>query len=146
MDFGCSATIFPTKWLNNLAGCFLTFPIFSYQSGLNRFRMACFVTFPNFSTKVVQFDSMANFGCFATFPIFSTEVVEIDSEWPILAVLRLFQYFSTKVVQFDSQWPILAKFCNFSNIFLPKWSKLIQNGQFWLFCNFSNIFLPKWSK
>ena len=34
-------------------------------------------------------------------------------------------------------------FCNFSNIFLPKWSELIQNGQFWPFCNFSNIFLMK---
>ena len=37
-------------------------------------------------------------------------------------------------------------FCNFSNIFLQKWSKLIWNGQCWLFCNFSNIFLQKWSK
>ena len=34
-------------------------------------------------------------------------------------------------------------FCNISNIFLPKWSKFILNGQFWLFCNFPNIFLIK---
>ena len=37
-------------------------------------------------------------------------------------------------------------FWNFCNIFLPKWSKLIWNGQFWQFWNFCNIFLPKWSK
>ena len=51
---------------------------------------------------------MANFGHFATFPIFSYQSVQIDSEWPILAILQLFQYFTTKVVQTDSEWPILA--------------------------------------
>ena len=46
-------------------------------------------------------------------------MVQIDSEWPILAVLQLFQYFLTKlvqifqyfltkVVQVDSEWSILA--------------------------------------
>ena len=37
---------------------------------------------------------MANFRHFATFPIFPTEVVQNNSEWPILAILQLFQYFS----------------------------------------------------
>ena len=49
-------------------------------------------------------------------------MIQIDTEWSILAVFQLFQYFPTKV------------------------SKTIQNGLFWLFCNFSNIFLLKLSK
>ena len=48
----------------------------------------------------------------------------------------------SKLIQNGQFWP----FCNFSNIFLLKCSEFIRNGQFWLFCNFSSIFLPKWSK
>ena len=33
-----------------------------------------------------------------------------------------------------------------SQVKVPGWMVLIQNGQFCPFCNFSNIFLPKWSK
>ena len=66
---------------------------------------------------------MANFGCFATLPVF-------DSEQLILPMLQLFQYFPTKVVPIDSEWPILAVL-QLVQYFLPKWSKLIQNGQFW---------------
>ena len=51
---------------------------------------------------------MANFGSFATFPIFPTKVVQLDSEWPILAVLQLFQYFPTKMVPTDSKTAKLA--------------------------------------
>ena len=89
---------------------------------------------------------MANFSHLATGPLGTNSRALIDSEWPILAVLQL------------------------SNIFLMKWSQLIENGQFlailqlfqyapteviqidlewpisWLFSNFSNIFLMKWSE
>ena len=34
-------------------------------------------------------------------------------------------------------------FCNFSNIFLPKWSKLIQNGQFWAILQLFQYFPTK---
>ena len=33
-------------------------------------------------------------------------MVQNNLEWPILAILQLFQYFPTKVVQMDSEWPI----------------------------------------
>ena len=60
-----------------------------------------------------------------------------------LTIFLIFSYQSGPNLFWNGQFWL---FCNFSNIFLPKWSKLIWNGQFWLFCNFSNIFLPKWSK
>ena len=34
-------------------------------------------------------------------------------------------------------------FATFSNIFVPKWSKLIQNDQFWPFCNICQHFHTK---
>ena len=120
-------------------GCFPTFPIFSYQSDPNSFRMvsfAHFATFSYFPTEVVQIDSeWPILAVFQLFQYFPTKVVQIHSEQLILAVLQLFQYFLTRVVHIDSDWPILAVL-QLSNIFLPKWSKLIQNGQFSLFCNF----------
>ena len=79
------------------------------------------------------------------FQYFPIEVIQIDSEWPILDILQIFQYFPTEVVQIDSEWPILAVFQLFQ-YFPTKVSKTIQNGLFWLFCNFSNIFLLKLSK
>ena len=88
---------------------------------------------------------MANFGYFATFPIFSTKMVQIDLEWLILRVLQLSNIFLpkwSKLIQNGQFW----LFCNFFNILLLNCSELIWNGQFWLFCNFSSIFLPKWSK
>ena len=64
------------------------------------------------------------------------------SEQLILPFYNIFLPKWSKLIQNGQFW----LFCNFFNIFLPKWSKLIQNSQFWLFCNFSNIFLPNWSK
>ena len=72
-------------------------------------------------------------------------MVQIYLEWPILAILQLFQYFPTEVVQIDSEWPILAVL-QFFQYFPTKVVQIYWNGQFWLFCNFSNIFLLKWSK
>ena len=37
-------------------------------------------------------------------------MVQIDLEWPILAILQLFQYFPTEVIQTDLEWPVLAVF------------------------------------
>ena len=53
------------------------------------------------------------------FQYFATEVFWIDLEWLILAALQLFQYFPTEVVQIDSEWPIWP-FGIFSNLFPPK--------------------------
>ena len=66
---------------------FATFPIFSYWSKL--IENGQFYTFCNFSRYL------------------ATEEVQNNSEWPILAILQLFQYFPTEVVQIDSEWPIL---------------------------------------
>ena len=51
--------------------------------------------------------------------IFGVLLLTIDPEWPILAVLQLFQYFPTKGVQIDSEWTILA-FLPFSQYFPTK--------------------------
>ena len=70
-----------------------------------------FYTFCNFSniTEVVQNNSeWPILAILQLFQYFPTEVVQIDWEWPILDILQIFQYFPTEVVQIDSEWPILA--------------------------------------
>ena len=72
---------------------------------------------------------MANFGHFATFPIFSYQSGPKQLRMGNFGHFATFPYFPTEVIQIDLEWPILAV-SNFSNIFLLKWSKLIENGQF----------------
>ena len=70
----------------------------------------------------------ANFGHFAHFSqSFPSKVVQNDLECPILFISHLLQYFSTNVVQNDSEDPIWS-FHTFSNLFLPKGSKMIWNA------------------
>ena len=88
---------------NDLMGMlFCNFPIFSYQSGLNCFRMAnfgCFATFPIFSYQSgPNLYGMANFGCFAIFPIFSYQSGLNLYGMANFGCFATFQYFPTKVV------------------------------------------------
>ena len=62
-------------------------------------------------------------------------MVQIDSEWPILAVLQLFQYFPIEVVLIHSEQLILAVLQLFQ-YFPTKVVQIDWNGQFGLLASF----------
>ena len=121
---------FPPKWSKMIWNAqfwlFCTFPIFSHQSGPKWF-------------------GMLNLTHFALFPIFSHQSGPKWFGMLNFAHLHCFQSFPTKVIQNNLECSILH-ICTFSNLFPPKWSKMIWNVQFCSFCTFSNLFPPKWSK
>ena len=88
---------------------------------------------------------MTNFDHFTLYLHLFHQVVQNDLECPMFVILHfpyLFLSKWSKMIQNAQFWSLQS----FFNIFPPKWYNIIQNIQIWLFHTFSNLFPPKWSK
>ena len=124
---------YPSLVISHFFQCFSTKVV---QNNLECSILIVSIFFQSFLTKVgpKRFRT-PNFGYFTLFPIVSHQNGPKRFRTPNFGHFTLFQLFPTKVVKNDSEHPILV-ISHFSNHFSPKWSKMIQNTQFWSFHTF----------
>ena len=138
-SFHTFSNLFLPKWYKIIQNTqFWSFCTFSnlfppkWSKMIQNAQLWSFHTFSNlFSPKWSKMIQNAQLWSFHTFPIFSHQSGIKSFRTPNFGHSAPFP---TKVVQTDLECPILIVL-HFSNLFLPKWPKIIQNAQFWSFGN-----------